>query len=313
MDCKKEEAKKAMDIAEKKLSKNDYDGAKTFISKAQALYPKLDGLEQVVMMIDVYISASNKINGEADWYGILGIDPLADEEAVKKQYKKLALLLHPDKNRFNGAEGAFKLVRHARDLLSDNAKRTAYDQKRRSNPVKRKRSRTQDPPKPHKYKYKYEFRKRSRMHKPHEFAYECDSDSSESESESDPEPDSSWKQKKPRKQEEDITFWTVCKNNKCNTHCKLGKAGYLNKTLHCPNCRQEFVATEVIPEMKYGRPVYSFTAKFQPTSKSTSDASSSSTTSTSDTANEAQDRESSQEEFVPANASPAARGDANEA
>ncbi|KAG7621087.1 DnaJ domain [Arabidopsis suecica] len=312
MDCKKEEAKKAMDIAEKKLSKNDYDGAKTFISKAQALYPKLDGLEQVVMMIDVYISASNKINGEADWYGILGIDPLADEEAVKKQYKKLALLLHPDKNRFNGAEGAFKLVRHARDLLSDqpcliynvqgqtqtqksqNHTRTrtcvAYDHKRKPKQVKRKRSRTQDPPKPHKYKYKYEFRKRNRMHKPHEYAYECDSDSSES----DPEPDSSWKQKKPRKQEEDITFWTVCKNNKCNTHCKLGKA-------------------EVIPEMKYGRPVYSFNAKFQPTSKSTSDASSSSTTSTSDTANEAQDRESSQEEFVPANASPAARGDANEA
>jgi len=48
----------------------------------------------------------------------------------------------------------------------------------------------------------------------------------------------------------------------------------------------------------------------QAKSKSTSDAS---TTSTSDTANEAQDREESQEEFVPANASPAARGDANEA
>ncbi|EFH46238.1 hypothetical protein ARALYDRAFT_492908 [Arabidopsis lyrata subsp. lyrata] len=237
-----------MDIAEKKLSENDYDGAKKFISKAQALYPKLDGLEQVLMMIDVYISATNKINGEANWYGILSVDPLADDEAVKKQYKKLALLLHPDKNRFNGAEGAFKLVLQAWDLLSD-----AYDQKRKPKQVKRKRS---------------------RMH------------------ESEPEPDSSWKQKKPRKPKEVITFWTVCKNNKCNTHCKLGKA-------------------EVIPEMINGRPVYSFSAKFQPTSKSTSDASSS-TTSASDSANQEQDRES-QEEIVPANASPAARGNANEA
>ncbi|CAH8276037.1 unnamed protein product [Arabidopsis lyrata] len=279
MTSNEEEAKKAMDIAEKKLSENDYDGAKKFISKAQALYPKLDGLEQVLMMIDVYISATNKINGEANWYGILSVDPLADDEAVKKQYKKLALLLHPDKNRFNGAEGAFKLVLQAWDLLSDKDKRTAYDQKRKPKQVKRKRS---------------------RMHKPYE--YEC---------ESEPEPDSSWKQKKPRKPKEVITFWTVCKNNKCNTHCKLGKAGYLNKTLHCPNCRQEFVATEVIPEMINGRPVYSFSAKFQPTSKSTSDASSS-TTSASDSANQEQDRES-QEEIVPANASPAARGNANEA
>ncbi|CAL9226082.1 unnamed protein product [Arabidopsis halleri] len=260
MTSNEEEAKKAMDIAEKKLSENDYDGAKTFISKAQDLYPKLDRLEQVLMMIDVYISATNKINGEANWYGILSVDPLADDEAVKKQYKKLALLLHPDKNRFNGAEGAFKLVLQAWDLLSDKDKRTAYDQKRKPKQVKRKRS---------------------RMHKPYE--YGC---------ESEPEPDSSWKQKKPRKPKEVITFWTVCKNTKCNTHCKLGKA-------------------EVIPEMINGRPVYSFSAKFQPTSKSTSDASSS-TTSASDSANQEQDRES-QEEIVPANASPAARGNANEA
>ncbi|CAL9244633.1 unnamed protein product, partial [Arabidopsis halleri] len=55
-------------------------------------------------MIHVYISASNREGGESDWYGILGVDPLADDETVKKHYKNLALLLHPDKNRFNGAE-----------------------------------------------------------------------------------------------------------------------------------------------------------------------------------------------------------------
>ncbi|XP_010451361.1 PREDICTED: chaperone protein dnaJ 49-like [Camelina sativa] len=87
------------------------------------------------MTIDVYISASNKINGESDWYGVLGIDPLADDEAVKKRYKKLALLLHPDKNRFHGAEGAFKLVLQACDLLSDKVKRSAYDQKKKSKQV----------------------------------------------------------------------------------------------------------------------------------------------------------------------------------
>ncbi|KAG7538943.1 Chaperone J-domain superfamily [Arabidopsis suecica] len=131
MECNKEEAKRAMDIAERKLSENDYNGAKKFINKAQNLYPKLDGLKQVLMMINVYISASNKEGGESDWYGILGVDPLADDETVKKHYKNLALLLHPDKNRFNGAEGAFKLVLDAWTLLSDKAKRIAYDQKRK--------------------------------------------------------------------------------------------------------------------------------------------------------------------------------------
>ncbi|XP_023644224.1 uncharacterized protein LOC111832115 [Capsella rubella] len=96
MECNKDEARRAMDIAERKVSENDYIGAKKFVNKAQILYPNLDGLKQVLMMIDVYIFASNR---EADWYGVLSVDPLADDDAVKRQYKKLALLLHPDKNR----------------------------------------------------------------------------------------------------------------------------------------------------------------------------------------------------------------------
>ncbi|KAL0889142.1 hypothetical protein Bca101_013125 [Brassica carinata] len=54
-------------------------------------------------MIDVYVNGG----GESDWYGILGVDRFADDVALKKHYKKLALLLHPDKNKFSGAEGAF--------------------------------------------------------------------------------------------------------------------------------------------------------------------------------------------------------------
>ncbi|XP_023634326.1 LOW QUALITY PROTEIN: uncharacterized J domain-containing protein C63.13, partial [Capsella rubella] len=112
-----------------KLSKNDYDGAKSFVNKAQRLYPNLDGLKQVSMMINVYKSASNGGGDqEADWYKILNVDPLADDEAVKRHYKQLALLLHPDKNKF---DGAFKLVLDAWCLLSDKVKRASYDQRRK--------------------------------------------------------------------------------------------------------------------------------------------------------------------------------------
>ncbi|KAF2541697.1 hypothetical protein F2Q68_00029509 [Brassica cretica] len=132
MECNKDEAIRAMDIAKRKVTENDYTGAKTFAVKAQNLYPELDGLKQVLMLIDVYISAGNKINGgEPDWYGVLGVDPLADDGVVKKQYRKLALLLHPDKNKCEGAEGAFKLILEAWSLLSDKVKRIAFDQKRR--------------------------------------------------------------------------------------------------------------------------------------------------------------------------------------
>ncbi|XP_019086150.1 PREDICTED: uncharacterized protein LOC104718359 isoform X3 [Camelina sativa] len=275
MNPNEEEAKRAIDIAERKLSENDYNGAKQFAIKAQELYPKLDGLEQVLMMIDVYISASNKINGETDWYGILGVDPLADEEAVKKQYKKLALLLHPDKNRFNGAEGAFKLVLQAWDLLSDKAKRAAYDQKRKPKPLKRKRS-------------------RSKRH-----GYEFDS------SESEPEP----KPKSSRKPKEIVTFRTMC--NRCNTQCEFVRSSNnLNQTRTCPNCRQDFVAAEIVPEMVNGMPVFSCARS---TSKNTSDDASSSTASASGSANQPQERDQSGEEIVPATVPPAARGNANEA
>lgn len=132
MECNKDEAIRAMDIAKRKVTETDYTGAKTFAVKAQNLYPQLDGLKQVLMLIDVYISAGNKINGgEPDWYGVLGVDPLADDGVVKKQYRKLALLLHPDKNKCEGAEGAFKLILEAWSLLSDKVKRIAFDQKRR--------------------------------------------------------------------------------------------------------------------------------------------------------------------------------------
>ncbi|KAG6422636.1 hypothetical protein SASPL_113013 [Salvia splendens] len=67
----------------------------------------------------VYVASEAKANGELDFYSILGLDPSADKSKVKKQYKKMAVLLHPDKNRTVGADGAFRLVSEAWTLLSD--------------------------------------------------------------------------------------------------------------------------------------------------------------------------------------------------
>ncbi|CBI27669.3 unnamed protein product, partial [Vitis vinifera] len=88
MECNKDEATRAKEIAEKKFIARDIAGAKKLALKAQNLFPGLNGLPQMLLTLDVHISAENKINGEADWYGILGVNPLADDDTVRKQYRK---------------------------------------------------------------------------------------------------------------------------------------------------------------------------------------------------------------------------------
>merc|ERR1719487_915178 len=64
----------------------------------------------------------------SDYYAILGLDKNADDDAVKKAYRKLALRLHPDKNKAPGAEEAFKKVSKAVQCLQDADKKRVYDQ-----------------------------------------------------------------------------------------------------------------------------------------------------------------------------------------
>ncbi|KAI4330932.1 hypothetical protein MLD38_029168 [Melastoma candidum] len=94
MDCNKDEATKAIEIAKGKFRERDFAGAKHFALKAQKLYSRLDGLPQMMATIDVYI--------------------------------------HSEKYSFVGrwTEGAFKLVSDAWKLLSVPSQRQAYNQKR---------------------------------------------------------------------------------------------------------------------------------------------------------------------------------------
>ncbi|ONK77876.1 uncharacterized protein A4U43_C02F11730 [Asparagus officinalis] len=130
MECNRDEALRAKEMAEKKFTAKDFSGAKKFALKAQNLFPELDGIDQMIATLDVYQAAEIKINGESDLYGILSLNPSADEETVKKQYRKLALQLHPDKNKSIGAEGAFQLLSEAWSVLSDTSRKLTYDQKR---------------------------------------------------------------------------------------------------------------------------------------------------------------------------------------
>lgn len=65
-----------------------------------------------------------------DYYKILGVSKDANDEEIKKAYKKLALKWHPDRNSKNKEEATkkFKEISEAYEVLSDKDKRNIYDQ-----------------------------------------------------------------------------------------------------------------------------------------------------------------------------------------
>jgi len=63
-----------------------------------------------------------------DYYKILGISRNSDSSAIKKAYRKLALKVHPDKNKEPDAAEKFKEISEAYEVLSDENKRKIFDE-----------------------------------------------------------------------------------------------------------------------------------------------------------------------------------------
>ncbi|XP_058823899.1 dnaJ homolog subfamily B member 14 [Topomyia yanbarensis] len=73
------------------------------------------------------LEAVKRIKKCKDYYEVLGVTKDAPDTEIKKAYKKLALQLHPDKNKAPGAVEAFKAIGNAVAILTDSEKRKSYD------------------------------------------------------------------------------------------------------------------------------------------------------------------------------------------
>ena len=64
-----------------------------------------------------------------DYYEVLGVGRDADDAALKKAYRRLAMKHHPDRNEGDvESEAKFKESKEAFEVLNDTRKRSAYDQ-----------------------------------------------------------------------------------------------------------------------------------------------------------------------------------------
>ncbi|GIY36683.1 dnaJ homolog subfamily B member 12 [Caerostris darwini] len=85
------------------------------------------GSEVCLDYTEEQVEAVQRIKKCKDFYEILGVPKDAGDSDIKKQYRKLALQFHPDKNKAPGATEAFKAIGNAFAVLSDPEKKKQYD------------------------------------------------------------------------------------------------------------------------------------------------------------------------------------------
>jgi len=77
-------------------------------------------------------SGGNDLDKDKDYYKILGVDEKSSEDEIKKAYRRMSMLHHPDKNgNTDESKQMFQELNNAYAALSDPHKRRTYDMMRK--------------------------------------------------------------------------------------------------------------------------------------------------------------------------------------
>ncbi|KAG0471215.1 hypothetical protein HPP92_015761 [Vanilla planifolia] len=114
------------------LASGDLVGAKTFALRALDVDPLVAGADHLLAIIEVLLAADiDGFEHQVDWYSVLQLDPHSDSSAIRRQFRRLVLLLRPDINHLPFAAVAYKIVLDGWSVLSDPTKKSIYDSERR--------------------------------------------------------------------------------------------------------------------------------------------------------------------------------------
>lgn len=102
----------------------DWEEAVRAYKKIAEQSPDEPGIAKEVRNAEMELKKSKR----KDYYKILGVEKDAGETEIKKAYRKLAVIHHPDKNPGDpDAENRFKDIQEAHETLIDAEKRERYD------------------------------------------------------------------------------------------------------------------------------------------------------------------------------------------
>ncbi|XP_021138898.2 dnaJ homolog subfamily C member 14 isoform X1 [Columba livia] len=76
------------------------------------------------------LAAANIPEEQLNPFQVLGVEATASDAELRRAYRRLAVLVHPDKNEHPRAEAAFKVLRAAWDIVSSPERRREYELKR---------------------------------------------------------------------------------------------------------------------------------------------------------------------------------------
>lgn len=248
------EAERWLYTANKLLSARDLHGARSFAIRARESDPTFDASELLLAVIDTLLAGESRINDHhRDWYGILQILRYTTNiDHIANQYRRLALLLDPNRNPFAFSGHAFSLVHDAWSVLSNPAKKAMYDSDLRllttppvpSQPQPQLAPQYQQPP-------------HQPLQQPPQPTPRKNSRSRDSTGATATEPTLSRQNRNPSEAGEttrqtriasaaetvgNISFWTLCPY--CYVHYEYPKE-YEDCTLRCQSCRRGFHAVVI--------------------------------------------------------------------